>query len=93
MRASAAKILALAALLLAAPELASACAVCTGGQTEEVQYAFIWTTGFMSLMPLILVGGLVWYLRRRVRELAEKQAQREPEPVPIAPGGLRRSSR
>lgn len=77
--------------LLVSPEIASACSVCTGGQTDEVRYAFIWTTGFMSVLPLCLVGGLVWFLRRRVRELEARQARPELQPVPIGPG-LRRSS-
>jgi hypothetical protein len=62
-----------AALLL--PDPAAACAVCTGGQTDQVRYAFLWTTGFLSALPLGLIGGVVWFVRRRARELAEKHAR------------------
>lgn len=66
---------------LALPEAAAACAVCTGGQTDEVRYAFLWTTGLLSALPVGLVGGVVWYLRRRARELASRRDahRREPE--------------
>ena len=57
-------------LWLAFPDIARACAVCTGGQTDEVRYAFIWTTGFLSLLPPALIGALVWFVRRRAREIA-----------------------
>lgn len=66
-----------AALLLAAPDAARACAVCAGGDTDAVRYAFLWTTGFLSLLPVSLVGGLVWYLRRRARSIAAAEAARE----------------
>ncbi len=67
--------LACSALLLASPDVARACAVCSGGQTDEVRYAFLWTTGLLSLLPPALVGALVWFVRRRAREVA---AAREP---------------
>ena len=78
--------LTLLGMWLAAPEAASACAVCTGGGTDEVRYAFIWTTGFLSALPLGLIGGLVWFLRRRARELAERSL------APEAPPQLSRAS-
>ena len=58
--------LALAAWV-AAPELARACAVCTAGRDDETQAAFLGTTAFLSVLPLALIGGFVWWLRRRVR--------------------------
>jgi hypothetical protein len=54
--------------------------VCTGGQTDQVRYAFLWTTGLLSALPLGLIGGVVWYVRRRARELAAKHAP----PVEVA---------
>ena len=56
--------LALLALILA-PELASACAVCSAGRDEENRFAFLMMTIFMSLTPLALIGGLVYWIRRR----------------------------
>ena len=72
--------LACCALLLASPDAARACAVCSGGQTEEVRYAFLWTTGLLSLLPPSLVGALVWFVRRRAREIAEATTDREVRP-------------
>jgi hypothetical protein len=62
-------------LALAVADPAAACAVCTGGQTDQVRYAFLWTTGLLSALPLGLIGGVVWFVRRRARELAAKRAQ------------------
>jgi hypothetical protein len=61
------------------PDTAGACAVCTGGQTDQVRYAFLWTTGLLSALPVGLIAGVVWFVRRRARELAAKR-----EPVEAA---------
>ena len=58
-----------AALFLAAPEAAEACSVCSAAQDDSVREAFLVTTVFLSVLPLLLVGGFAWWLRRRVREL------------------------
>jgi hypothetical protein len=60
----------LAAGLLAAPRVAQACAVCTGGQKEEVNRAFLVGSLFLSVLPLAAIGALVWWLRRRTRALS-----------------------
>jgi hypothetical protein len=65
-------------LLLVAPRAAEACAVCTGGRDDETRSAFLLTTLFMSVAPLALVGGFVWWLRRRFHKLAAEQR-------PVAP--------
>ena len=67
----------LAALVVAAPELAQACAVCTGGNSEESRSAFIWTTVFLSVLPLGAIGGGVIWLRRAMQraQLEERRAQ------------------
>ncbi len=64
-----------AAALALLPDLADACAVCTTGRDDETRTAFIWTTVFMSLTPLMLVGAGVFWLRRRLREQEAEQAQ------------------
>jgi hypothetical protein len=73
------RLIGLAALAMCAalflPDPASACAVCTGGQSDEVRYALVWGSGFLSVLPLVLVGGLAWYVRRRAREIAAKQTR------------------
>ena len=60
---------ALAAPLLLAPRAVHACAVCFGGQEGDTRTAFILTTAFLTFLPLLMIGGLVWWLRRRFRQL------------------------
>ncbi|TFG97995.1 MAG: hypothetical protein E4H11_01095 [Myxococcales bacterium] len=59
----------LAAALLAAPRIVHACSVCTGGQKEEVNQAFLIGSLFLSVLPLAAIGAVVWWLRRRSRAL------------------------
>jgi len=56
-----------AAGLLAAPRVAQACSVCTGGQKEEVGRAFLVGSLFLSVLPLAAIGALAWWVRRRAR--------------------------
>jgi hypothetical protein len=83
--------------LALAPELASACAVCIAGQTEETRYAFLWTTGFLSVLPVGMIGLAVWWLRRRLREQALQEqaghaATQVVEPPEAGPRARRRAS-
>ena len=72
---------ALALGLVLSPQIASACAVCFSG-SEENRMAFLLTTIFLTLLPLLLIGSLVWWLRRRAvemrRTLEEPNAGRSP---------------
>ena len=68
---------AVAVLVVASPGLAWACAVCGAGRNEGSRQAFIWTTGLLSVLPPLMVGGLVWWLVRRARSLRASP----PEPV------------
>lgn len=58
------------ALLTYGPAL-WACPVCFAAKNEENRTAFIVTTGFLTFLPLSLVGGGVWWLRRRARDEVE----------------------
>lgn len=60
-----------AALIVTSPALAEACAVCGAARSEASRDAFIATTVFMTLLPLLAIGGVVLWLRRRARRLAE----------------------
>jgi hypothetical protein len=60
---------ALAALLLLAPRAVHACSVCVGTQDGDTRTAFILMTAFMTFLPLTMIGGIVWWLRRRFRQL------------------------
>ena len=51
------------ALLVSSP--AHACAVCGGG-TDRMRAAFMISTAFLSLLPLGLIFGGVWWLRRQI---------------------------
>lgn len=54
-------------LLVVAPDVARACAVCSAGRDEATRVAFLVTTIFLSVLPLALIGGVAWWLRRAVR--------------------------
>ncbi len=81
-----------AALCLGAPELARACAVCGSGTEEASRLAFILTTIFLSALPLLMVGAVLWWLWRRTRQLERDAAQRNHSSQP-ADIGRARSSR
>ena len=63
-----------AALLLFAPQAVHACAVCFGGQEGDTRMAFILTTVFLTFLPLLMIGGVVWWFRRRFRQLELEEA-------------------
>jgi uncharacterized membrane protein YhhN len=60
-------------LLLLAPSVSQACSQCLATRTRETKIAFIATTVFLSVMPLLLVGAIALWLRKRVREAEERQ--------------------
>ena len=67
---------AVGSLLLSAPHAAHACAVCFGGQdSADTRMAFILTTVLMTFLPLLMIGVVVWWLRRRFRQLELEQAR------------------
>lgn len=57
------------ALALWLPRVAEACSVCGVGQDDETRRAFILTTAFMTVLPLAMFGGIVWWFVRRARAL------------------------
>ena len=64
--------LALAAVMLLVPEVADACPVCNATKNESSRIAFLVTTAFLSLLPLAMVAGVLWWVRSTVRA-AEQQ--------------------
>jgi hypothetical protein len=64
--------------VLLAPQLAAACAVCFTGRADETRVAFIVTTGFLTALPILLVGTLVWWLCRRARQIREENESISP---------------
>ena len=43
-----------------------ACSVC-GYASEASRTAFIVTTGLLTFVPLLFVGGVLWYLKKKSR--------------------------
>ena len=63
---------------LQTPRVAEACAVCSAGRDEENAAAFLISTIFMSLLPLIAIGSIVFLLWRRIQKCeSEKEARLE----------------
>ncbi len=65
--------------ILLAPDIAAACSVCFSGRSDETRVAFIATTALLTALPLLLIGSLVWWLRRRALQIqqSERVATRE----------------
>lgn len=53
-------------LLMMAHKSAFACAVC-GFSNEKSQWAFIVTTGILTVVPLCFIGGVIYYFFRQVK--------------------------
>ena len=59
-----------AALVLLWPSAAQACSVCFSA-TEQNRIAYIVTTIVMSLLPLGMIGGGIYWLHRRSHRLGD----------------------
>ncbi|MBW2213412.1 MAG: hypothetical protein JRF48_03070 [Deltaproteobacteria bacterium] len=51
-----------------AADLAYACPSCAS-PLEENRQAFVDTTVFLTIVPLMMIGGFIWWLRRKIREM------------------------
>lgn len=60
--------------VVALPRLAAACAVCGAGANDGSVVGFLIGTILLSLTPLALIGGAVFYLLRRARRIAAEEA-------------------
>ena len=65
-------------LLAVLPRAALACPVCFGGDADN-RAEFIGTTLFLTLLPLLMIGGLALFLWRRAVRL--EAGVREPHPT------------
>jgi hypothetical protein len=82
----------LAFVLGAAPRAAEACAVCMSGRDDETRNAFLLTTLLLTVLPLAMLGGGLFWIVRRLRALEAERAEeaREPEAAdPSAPAEAR----
>jgi len=48
---------------------AYACPVCFSAKDEAQRQAFFDTTIFLTLLPLVLIGGVIYWVARRSRQL------------------------
>ncbi|MDD9944412.1 MAG: hypothetical protein OXU20_25430 [Myxococcales bacterium] len=68
----------LAALALgvvgAFPETVSACSVCFSAKNEENQIAYLASTGFLTFLPLLLVGALLLWVRKRTQDTEQPRS-------------------
>jgi hypothetical protein len=64
--------------VLFVPQLAAACAVCFAGRSDETRIAFVVTTAFMTALPLLTIGSLVWWLRWRARQIRDEHRSASP---------------
>ena len=49
-------------------DVAHACPSCAS-PLEENRQAFVDTTIFLTVVPLAMIGGLVWWIRKKTREM------------------------
>ena len=76
----------LAWVIVQIPGAAEACAVCSAGRDEENAAAFLISTIFMSLLPLIAIGSIVYGLWRRIQKFeSEKEARRDERAKSVKP--------
>ena len=76
----AAALVALVALL--APALVLACPVCTQAANDRNARAFNASTALLSFLPLTMIGGSIWWLRKKGfadGEFIDRDEQRERE--------------
>jgi hypothetical protein len=68
--------------VLLLPVVASACPVCSARE-DATRVAFIATTVFMSTLPVALIFGVAWWLRKESRKasaLGARRAKASPPP-------------
>jgi hypothetical protein len=72
--------------------------VCFSAKDEAQRQAFFDTTIFLTLLPLLLIGGFIYWVARRTRRLeaedtAVQPARTSAEAGPEAGGSLQRAPR
>ena len=61
------------------PRVAHACPVCFYTENEANKLAYLITAIFLTMLPFVIVGGLLWWVARRARAM-ESPDPREAEP-------------
>ena len=62
-------------VVAALPSAAAACAACGFGE-DQSRTAYIATTVFMSALPLILIFGFVFWMRKRTKQIQAEELTR-----------------
>ena len=75
----------LAVLALATPGASVACSVCGGG-TADNRIEFILTTALLTFMPMLLIGSIVYGLRRKYLSLAQQDTGGDVARIPRRDG-------
>ncbi len=68
-------------VIVFSPEIAAACSVCFSGRSDETRVAFIATTALLTALPLLLIGGLVWWMRRRAVQMEQNEHALRAAPI------------
>lgn len=63
--------IAVALVAFGLPSQVLACPVCSPGRDDATRKAFFDTTIFLSLLPLAMFGGLVYWVVRRARAIEQ----------------------
>ena len=72
---------AIAVALLHSSDLALACPKCLGSSDAPVLRAYFWTAALLSSLPLGIIGGIVYTLRRLGRSNDDPAARsKDPDP-------------
>lgn len=57
-----------------APGAASACVVCSPGQSDPAQSGLLFGTLLLSALPIVMIGGIGWFVVRRIRRIDRESA-------------------
>ena len=82
-----AAVLCLSLAVMLAPSIAAACAVCMTGKEDDTRIAFELMTLFMTVIPFVLVGGVFWWLRGRLRDVESAHEQAREKNTLVGPSG------
>ena len=72
-RSCAAAVLLAVVIVAWAADLAYACPSCAS-PLEENRQAFVDTTVFLTVLPLMMMGGFIWWIRRKTRQSRSQTA-------------------
>ena len=65
-------------LFLVLPGVSEACAVCFQAKSDATRIAFIASTAAMTFLPLAVVGGVAWWVRRKFVQAEARSTRRSP---------------